>query len=161
MKKIFLISFVIALSFLSPEFTWACICGGDPRKLRPEEFRELIAKELEKASTVFRGEVVESDRFRVKFKVEKLWKGDSDGEIILFTGAKDNGDGTYIHQSSCDYRFKLGERLLVYAYGDTDGLKTHRCSRTRPLTDAEVDIRELDAINPHEVKHVPGDDNEP
>ncbi len=154
MKKSLFVALVLSLRLLSPDAVHACVCGtGGARQLSPEEFREVMVKEFEKASVIFTGEVVELDEFRATFRVEKLWKGDSDGSITLLTGAKDTGDGRYIHRSSCDFRYELGERLLVYAYGPAGKLMVHRCSRTRSVGSAEVDMRALDVIKPYEIKN--------
>lgn len=88
----------------------------------------MLVKDYNGASAVFSGEVVALDTFMVKFKVDKLWKGDFSDEITMSTGAKDNGDGTYT-SSSCDYNFKLGEKYLVYA----QGASRKRCRRTNVL----------------------------
>jgi hypothetical protein len=50
---------------------------------------------------------------------------------------------------ACGYAFKLGERYLVYARraADGTGLVTGICSRTRPLADADDDLRFLQTLS--------------
>lgn len=51
--------------------------------------------------------------------------------------------------STCSYRFEKGGRYLVYANRmDDGGLRATICSRTRPLEDAEEDVRYLAALPP-------------
>jgi len=113
----------------------------------PEKIRADRLSAFEKATVVFSGEVVAKDRLTVKFKVDKIWKGDEAREITMLTGTKDNGDGTFT-VSTCDYGFEKGERYLIYAYGPVAELKTHKCSRTMLLRDAQTEMKGLDEITP-------------
>ena len=124
-----------------------CICELEPN-ITPEKIRADRAKALQEAAAVFSGEVVMLDRFTVRFRVEKIWKGPLAEEISMLTGAKDNGDGTFT-SSSCDYGFTKGVRYLVYAYGPLSELKTHACSRTTQMTYAANEEQGLDEITPH------------
>lgn len=50
---------------------------------------------------------------------------------------------------TCHYQFRAGETYLVYAWKTNDGrLSTSICSRTRPLSEAEEDLRYLRSIPP-------------
>jgi hypothetical protein len=98
--------------------------------------------------------------FTVKFKVNRIWKGQESEEIKMLTGTKDNGDGTFT-SSSCDYSFSKGQKNLVYAYGPPEELKTHACCRTVLLKYAEEEMRGLDEITPQRaVGEVPKPDGQ-
>jgi hypothetical protein len=87
--------------------------------------------------------VISLDLLTVRFRVEKIWKGDEAKEIRMLTGTKYNGDGTYT-MTSCDYPFRLGKKYLLYAYGPSEKLITGACSRTSPLEYAEAEMKGLD-----------------
>ena len=146
MREIRIICMLIVCAAASAE-ALGCVCVGEPN-ITPEKIRADRAKAFEEAATVFSGEVVMLDRFTVRFRVEKIWKGPLAEEISMLTGAKDNGDGT-LNISSCDYGFTKGERYLVYAYGPPGELKTHVCSRTTQMKYAANEEQGLDEISPH------------
>lgn len=146
LKKLAILSVLIYLS-LSVNEALGCRCSMDPNPT-PEKIIVARLNALEKAAVVFTGEVVFLDRFTVKFKVDKIWKGKEAEEITMLTGTKDNGEGT-ITSSSCDYSFNKGEKYLVYAEGPPEELQTHFCSRTALLKYAEDEMKGLDEITPH------------
>ncbi len=65
-----------------------------------------------------------------------------EGEVILVTNLTRDPDGTE-HILDCEYPFKVGERYLVYAYGDENELGTSTCTRTRKLKKAKEDLKAL------------------
>jgi hypothetical protein len=74
--------------------------------------------------------------FDVTFKVERMWRGPAVHTIKILTGW---GGG------DCGYQFERGQRYLVYAYVDRDGvLGTSICTRTRELEHAGEDLAFLD-----------------
>ena len=115
MKRIVLALFVVLPLFLASDVAQGCVCAGLLEKPIPEQARALLVKDYNGAIAVFSSEVVVVDTFKVKFKADKVWKGDFGDDVTMSTGAQDNGDGTYT-SSSCDFNFKLGEKYLVYAY---------------------------------------------
>jgi len=147
MKRLLLILFFLTSSVLSSEKAFACVCGGDPQPLSEEEKRAILRREFNQSIAVFAGEVVEIDEFNVKFKISKMWKGDSTNELTMSTG-RIKIDETHVRSSSCDYRFKLGEKYLVYAGKFEGGLVAYKCTGTKPFADAERDLKELDNLNP-------------
>ena len=159
MKKTVAVSMLVAFVLLSAEAARGCVCNFTPVN-SPAEAWAAHVKDFDGATAVFSGEVVELDTFKVKFRVEKIWKGEAADEITMLTGAIDNGDGTAT-TSSCDYDFNKGEKYLVYAYGAADELKTRVCSRTRTLEDAEKAMEELDLIWPHEQRTPPQNPQRP
>ncbi len=126
----------------------ACVCGGESRKLSSAEIKAAIAKEFHESARVFSGEVIAQNTFEVKFTVMTIWKGDAFQEILMSTGAEKISQD-YYRVSSCDYKFKVGEKYLVYARITTDSkLVARYCTRTNALTSGEADIPELDTLNP-------------
>ena len=86
----------------------------------PEKDRANMLIAFEKATSVFTGEVVSVDLLKVKFKVDKIWKGEEANEITMLTLNKLYTDGT-LTVSSCNYRFDKGVKYLIYAYGNQEG----------------------------------------
>ena len=143
--KILSLLFFIVLTVHQPNISSTCDC------LQPKSPTE----ELKIAKAVFVGKVVEviepdlskttrggrdnlialmekSSR-RIKFKIERTWKGISLDEITVTTPP-----------TSCRYDFKVGERYLVYAYGmRITNLGVSKCTRTRKLQEAVEDLKEL------------------
>ena len=103
-------------------------------------------EELAGATAVFSGRVTAISRERarysyqrVTFQVEQRWKGAVADETVIFTGS---GGG------DCGYNFVQGAEYLVYAYDSGGefrpaGLQTGICLRTRPLSNAAEDLRDL------------------
>ena len=144
MKPIVLIFSVAVCLLLQSYSALACGCGVVSDDASAEEITADITKKFNNATAVFVGEVVELNVLKVKFKLDKLWKGEAIDEITML--AIENAQVF----SSCDYKFALGEKYLVYAYGPVEELKTHACSRTRPARYAERDMRELEEIKQKE-----------
>lgn len=144
-----LLAAVITFSFGSSVL--ACSCAGPG--LPHEQFAS--------AAVVFEGEVLRiNDRlnvfrkawtyillmmdrepsekhygFEVQFEVSRMWRGPGMSKLRIFTG-RGGGD--------CGYPFKVGERYLVYAYGNPDeGWYAHICSRTRVAANATEDFAYL------------------
>jgi len=143
---------VFAFMFVLSDKARGCECPPSPEKPSPEEASAAWVKSFNGASAIFSGEVVKADILKVKFKVERSWKGSVGKEIVMSTGAKKYEDGAY-SISSCDYNFKLGEEYLVYAYpvdpnlhpGSPD-LQAHQCTRTKLLKHAQPDIEMLEQL---------------
>lgn len=105
------------------------------------------ARELERATAVFSGKIVEIRKHKqaehifakveVVFQVEKVWKGVEGRTVSVFTSSQ---------SSACGYGFKEGRTYLVYAHGNAEGkLSTSICSRTRRLKDASEDLKVMGA----------------
>jgi len=76
----------------------------------------------------------------VRMVVEQAYRGVEGTEVEVVTG-QGGGD--------CGYRFRLGERYLVYAYrNEKDGrLGAGICSRTRPLAEASEDLEYIHGLS--------------
>ena len=140
-----------AIALISPaEAALAFCCVG----------RASVAEELNSAMAVFSGHVI-ADEYRpvvspvsyapagsevlvVRVAVEQWWKGSGEFEVVLQTAVIRRPDGT-VRRYSSDFRFRVGERYLVYAYGPAEQLRTDDCRRTAALEKAEEDLRWLGA----------------
>jgi len=121
-------------------FACSCVEGTTPTEL------------AEKVDAVFSGRVVSFEDAEVDTKygretqrravvaVDAVWKGLDDvdeiahEEVEVFTG-RGGGD--------CGFRFAVGHEYLVYADDIDDRLRTTICARTRLLSLAGPDLREL------------------
>ena len=109
------------------------------------EYRKGIVDGLRRMMDERKGKKTEYEVLVAKFEVEHWWKGSADKETILITETTRDADGHTTH-SDCEYRFSDGERYLVYAYRGESGLETSVCTRTKPLTDAQEDLKVLEKI---------------
>ena len=147
-KHVMKICFVSILSFAAllfvPSVAFACSCELPPRG---KTEKQLIKLARENSQTVFIGEVAEiilekttpgedAPVAEVRFKVSKSWKGAAKETATVFTANI---------CCICGYTFKVGERYLVYTYNSSDGTKlyTNICTRTKPLAEADKDLRVL------------------
>lgn len=150
--------FVAAVLLLASDAALGCVCVVPEKPPSREEEKAALVKDFDGAFAVFSGEVVEQDTFKVKFKVDKLWKGDFGDEITMSTGVKDYGNGT-IGATSCDYGFKRGTKYLVFAYLNEDGeMQARECTRTKILNEqslkyAKREMKDLDDIRLHEKRN--------
>jgi hypothetical protein len=133
-----MVALVLAVCLLTPSLvgvrsTYACSCA-----LRPSPVDCLSS-----AASVFSGKVVEIDRpegamvssadpVKVTFEVYEVWKGPSNGTLVIYTPR----EGV-----SCGYAFQIQGEYLVYAQGEQ--LTTTICSNTKLLSEALVDISVL------------------
>ena len=126
----------------------ACSCAGSSN----------VAAAYRDADAVFAGEMVRGGIEDpdpedgtmiggIRFRVIDAWKGVS-GESVVLYGQEaayygELEEGEMVVSSSCAYVFERGERYLVYASRNEDGLQTGACDRTAPLAEAEKDLDAL------------------
>jgi hypothetical protein len=110
------------------------VVGSEYRKGIPNSMMDF----LEKAS----GTAVEYETLVLKFRVEKVWKGDAPEELFLLTSRTRNADGTST-VSSCNYEFAGSETYLIYAMGKEEALRTGVCMGTKLLKEAQEDLKIL------------------
>ena len=151
MKKSILLIFAAALLFSTYDVASGCVCDLPLKKQTVGQVRKAVAAELNKATIVFVGQVVQLDNFKVTLKVKQMWKGSAADEITMITGAV-KGTGDTLIFSDCDYRFISGETYLSYAFGSANNLITGKCSRTTTIEYAARDLAELDRIKRRESK---------
>jgi hypothetical protein len=116
----------------------ACTCGSSGGNLT---IKQQVKEAQKQSRAVFVGKVMQvlqqpdSSDVVVRFRVEKSWKGNLPREVIVVTG-QGGGD--------CGYRFEVGGKYLVYAYGPNEtSLGTNICQRTAALSEARADIKHL------------------
>lgn len=125
----------------------ACWCRVDPEEINTSpKLEAAVLKEFHDSSAVFSGEILEWSKGKIKFKVNKIWKGEAAEEITLsyLYYVKEKGE-TYVDGCSYEY-FKVGKSYLVYADIFENVLQVYGCSRTQPLNKAERDIKILDNL---------------
>ncbi|MFN2393788.1 MAG: hypothetical protein ABR566_17725 [Pyrinomonadaceae bacterium] len=143
-KPIFLITALLFFSVNAYSF-YRCIKPG------------TASQELKRAAVVFSGKVIEKEylkitdpsdndfggeRLTIKIKVDKLWKGSIDNEIVLHTSEVKFPNGITSFMSE-DFSFASGESYLIYAFYYKNAFRTNGCTRTKLLSEAEEDLKEL------------------
>jgi len=130
MTRLFILpSTLLALVFTVNHTAFACSCVPPPEP----------KKALEGSVAVFSGKVtkveIDEKKFRkeVTIEVQTVWKGAEKKTLVV---------GTASQGSLCGYSFKKGESYLLYCYGKKS-LSTNICSRTKLLSKAGDDIKEL------------------
>jgi len=146
MKPLLLLIFLFSpLSLTRPD----CVCIKDPHPSE-EKVKAERRQAFDKATAVFVGKVVAIDGYKVRFGLEKRWKGNpASSEVVLSTGAARGYDGTALPKE-CSYQFHLGEEYLVYAFGPADKIEADVCL-TAPIKTAASEENGLDQIKPHET----------
>lgn len=143
-----LLLFILLFSLLSmrrPE----CVCIKDPHP-SAEQVKAERRHAFDEATAIFLGKVVSLDGYKVRFEMERRWKGDASvSEVVLSTGALTLYDGTPLPKE-CSYQFHLGEEYLVYAFGPSDKMEASVCL-TLPIKDSAAEENGLDQIKPHET----------
>lgn len=138
---------VSGLVFLLPDCASACTCGFAGSQ------KERVESGLSHADAVFSGEVVDLEKSpphttmmegtmttvmgggndTVSLRVSEVWKGPDQGTLQVSTPSQGG---------ACGYHFEEGREYLVYAHGK-QGLKTHICTETKPLAEADADLAVL------------------
>lgn len=127
-----------------------------------------IAEEFNNTAAVFSGKVIAREYqnitdvsdydfgnkvLTVRLKVDKWWRGSGSSEIVLRTGIAKVPGGT--RRNSCDFLFNAEESYLVFANFQKDWLKTRDCTRTKVLSKAGEDLKELgEGFQPKEFSNI-------
>jgi hypothetical protein len=104
--------------------------------------------DMRAADAIFVGRVVDSNRIETRFRVERMFAGESAPELTIgpLTGVAGRAGNVV---SSCDMGFKPGESYLVYAvrHKETGDLVTSFCARNKLISDprAGADLAYLEA----------------
>jgi hypothetical protein len=124
MKRLICASFLLSAIPFGASAVYACECL--PKRSPRGELRQ--------AKAVFVGEVVEAnvggERGLFRFRVERSWKGVKEQFVSISS-----------QRGLCSLSFGVGERWLVYAYGDE--MLTDFCMRTVRLENAAEDLKAL------------------
>ncbi len=133
MKKGRLFLIAIPLLLLIPGEVYACRCG-----------RPNVEWAFEKPAVIFSGEVVKLDLLPLPPLRSRSVEGRADRrDRFADRGAEDSSGRIVVN--TCDFRYSLGEKYLVYASGSGNELKAS-VARTRRLEAAADDIRVLERL---------------
>jgi len=148
MRRLWIVALLTLLSLANRDNAHACLCSDGANWTNPGEARKFLDKEFSEAVIVFSGAVVTRDMFKVRIKAEKFWKGNVKEEITLSTGAriiprKDSDNEDLISISTCDYKFEVGKKYLVFVKNIDGELITRRCSGTNLLDDSSKTVTYL------------------
>lgn len=176
MRKILFV-FGLFLCFLfgvSVETNFACFNASPSDNITNIRGYNFFVRDYNRTEAIFSGKVIEIDQFKVKFSVDKIWKGDIQSEFVMSSGPVPTEKEKNGLMSDCDYRFERGKSYLVYAqkhfvsdmssffenrYGKIlpeyeNLLWASKSSRTRPLDKADLGIRNLNKlVSPKKIKH--------
>lgn len=156
MKKLALnLLFATMILFAAESVALACVCFLHPGKsMTNEEVKKTVKEDFDKSLAVFTGEVIEIDKFKVKFKVENAWKGAVGDEIVMSTGTRDLGNGMTT-DSSCDFHFQKGKKYLVAGFGKNyEEIQGFDCTITNLIKNSALQIEFLNEIVPPEKRNV-------
>ncbi|MDQ3131483.1 MAG: hypothetical protein M3Q99_12075 [Acidobacteriota bacterium] len=145
MKKLILaVTIILSPLFHNTAFGCSCPTVGT---MNPTfgQIESARLRDFESAVAVFSGEVIELEPNKATFKVEKIWKGELVDEIVMVIQLKKDS-GVYV-RTSCNYHYVLGEKYLVYAYGASDELNAHGCTRTTGFKNVERFEEEMKGLN--------------
>jgi hypothetical protein len=108
----------------------ACGCGGSfPLSLDVRRSMSIFVGTVETVTGGMPQPIVAT------FAVSTTYRGDRAQPAVV------SGNGT-----DCDINFAKGVTYLVYAQEYAGALWTHKCTRTRPLSDAGEDVRYLENL---------------
>ncbi len=126
MKKVRFTLIVAAFLLLNFDSVLGCVCVS-----------ATIPQKIEQAHTVFSGEIIGRTATKIRFKVQKWWKGTPYYETFIYA------DNKVI--TSCNVPFKNGETYLVYAFRSSpeNKLETNQCTGTKELAAADDDLKIL------------------
>lgn len=136
-KQILIISLIGFISFCMQE-TYGCECSyiGSGNKTN-------LDFEIENSSLILAATIIEkldsTYPAYYKIRINKTWKGDTNGITILTTGT---GGG------DCGMLFKIDKEYLIYGDSKNGNIYTNRCSRTIELSKTG----DIDYLNHHFFK---------
>jgi hypothetical protein len=166
MKRIGLLVIALGLMFITYNNAFACVCMVQPNN--EKDLKKAIIHNFNYSSLVFSGKVigaesvpaiiknhlgkeVKAENLVYRLSVEKLYKGEAESEVILYTDVFKYGDTS--QTTSCDFNFKIGEQYFVYASPNQEGkLQRRGCSRTDLIKNAKMDIKEIQKLT-NKMKH--------
>jgi hypothetical protein len=144
-KRLLSIFSLITMTFLillSSQNSFACSCLANLKPLKTQ-----VKDAFDNSGAVFSGEILEIApkgewEVLVKIKVEKSWKAKLFQEVTLKTEED---------SAMCGFGFEIGQKYLVYAYGNVNSLATNNCSRTA-LFKYQEDIEFLNMFSSEKPK---------
>ncbi len=126
MKKVRVTLIIAAFLLLNFDSVLGCVCVST-----------TIPQKIEQAQSVFSGKVVGRTATKIRFKVQKWWKGTPYYESFIYADSK--------VITSCDVSFKNSETYLVYTFssGSENKPETNQCTGTKELAAADEDLKIL------------------
>jgi len=126
MKNVKFILIVAAFMLLNFESVLGCVCVPT-----------TTLQKIEQAQSVFSGKIIGRTATKIRFRIQKWWKGTPYHETFIYADSK--------VITSCDVSFKNGETYLVYAFRSSpkDKLETNQCTGTKVLAAADEDLKIL------------------
>ncbi len=126
MKKVRFILIIVAFLLLNFDLVLGCVCVPT-----------TTLQKIEQAQSVFSGKVIGRTATKIRFKVQKWWKGARSYETFIYADSK--------VITSCDVSFKNGGTYLVYAFSSSpeNRLETNQCTGTKELAAADEDLKIL------------------
>ena len=110
----------------------------------PETEEQFIQRHFTQADAVFSGFVRELTLERANVLVLGVWKGALSAEVVLPTGVRDNGDGTFTYHSE-SFTFRKGATYLLFGYGkSTESMTTSVCKPNGLLKESATKVAILD-----------------
>lgn len=142
------VTIALALGWLAvPADAFGCVCfSNDPAGPSPSEIANQVRRQLSEARAVFIGEPVAWNMLAFRFRVHSVWKGELGPEVVMSSGSEPTSDGL-IRSSSCDFSFRVGQRYVVFAYGESHlQMKARACDLTSAMEHNPVAPGLLDQI---------------
>jgi hypothetical protein len=131
MKRTFIPLSLLTLLLCASQTSRACVCTGLDTRLSLLRGEIVAVHDYQPMphEAIFSGKVTRVRRVtlnhkvmsEVTFRVERYWAGVESAEVVIYAGF-----------SSCDIRFRKGDRLIVFARVIEGRLKTNGCSYTAP-----------------------------
>ena len=121
-----------ALCFVPPRpCSWYAVHHGQPAFIGAALSEETVSDTFESG-----GREIHRTVQKVTFNVEEPFDGSPKKTEVVYSEGTTN-----------DFHFKVGERYLVYGWREKDGrIRTDKCTRTAPATEAEEDISFLRSL---------------
>lgn len=124
----------------------ACVCTGVPMNRLQQ--KNHLRDEVTKAVAVFVGRVVITSELQATLAVTDTWKGDLPAMVTMPTGSRREAGGVIV-DNSCDWRYRAGQRYLIFAYGSSvQSMKARQCTPTTLLDFAAPTMSILDELTP-------------
>jgi hypothetical protein len=138
---------VVVGGIWSPRTAEACGCGGTTPS--PVAFRHSAAVFVGRVNAVKTpppptgtnpdgsvwGSVTPAGPSIVTFEIRRVFRGSIREQAVLNAG-----------HTTCDFLFRPSEIWLIYALEEDGVLSTHKCLRTRLVSEAPEDLRYLDGL---------------
>ena len=105
----------------------------------------MVETAIKGASAVFTGEVVGISDLGTKIKLDQIWKGEFTEKLAVIAGVEYISDHI-AGGDSCKFKFRIGEKYLVFATKEEGKLKVHKCSRTNLIGNSERVLKMLEKL---------------